>query len=221
MFSGDTSFAQQVVSRLAGKAKEAMALDFSWMEKNAELVYQECFEEAVEKQVLRPFLLRRDTFLSRGKDMQPLDSQIVATVNEKLKEFQLNCQIMFCGFDSNGPHCGHVFGEIDRRDGCRSRFGLWRFAGRLIYDPLGKLVWITRTFAFADHYFFPESKSLRRAFSSAAVRQRSTWIRPLCGPAYIESLRVGLFPPVTLIGFFRFLGALEFAMFPMMPQTGC
>jgi hypothetical protein len=38
-----------------------------------------------------------------------------------------------------------------RGGGCDG-FRFWRFASRLLYDPLCKLVWITRTFALADHY---------------------------------------------------------------------
>jgi hypothetical protein len=49
------------------------------------------------------------------------------------------------------PYCSHVLGEIHWRGWNRGGFGLWCLAGRLIYDPLGKLVRITRTFAFADH----------------------------------------------------------------------
>ena len=106
LFSGDSSFAQQVVANLAtkAKAKGEGASDFDWMEPNAELAYQECYEQFVEDQVLRPFLLKRETFISRSKDLQPLDSQIVSSVNTKLAEFEFSCQLMFCGFDSNGPH---------------------------------------------------------------------------------------------------------------------
>lgn len=106
LFSGDASFAQQIVARVAEKAKVVGigVIDFAWMEKNAGLAYQECFEETVEKQVLRPFLFTKADFISRSKDLQPLDPQIVASVNEKLQDFQLSCQIMFCGFDSKGPH---------------------------------------------------------------------------------------------------------------------
>ncbi len=106
LFSGDSSFAQQVVAKLTTKAGAAgaAAVDFNWMETNAETIYQECFETLVENKVLRPYLLRRDTFISRSKDLQPLDSQIVSSINSKLQEFEFACQIMFCGFDANGPH---------------------------------------------------------------------------------------------------------------------
>jgi len=49
-------------------------------------------------------------------------------------------------------YCGHICGEIKR---C-GRFGRWYLLSsgvslvRLIYNPLRKLVWITRTFALAD-----------------------------------------------------------------------
>jgi hypothetical protein len=105
LFSGDASFAQQVVAGLARKAAaEKVNCDFAWMETNAELVYQECYESLIENRALRPFLLTRDTFISRSRELLPLDSQIVSSVNAKLGEFELSCQLMFCGFDSAGPH---------------------------------------------------------------------------------------------------------------------
>lgn len=103
LFSGDTSLAQQVVAKVAAKAAGRVA-DFDWMEKTAETTYQECYEHFVESKVLRPSLLTSKTFLSRPKDLLPLDQQIVASINAKLQAFEFSCQIMFCGFDSNGPH---------------------------------------------------------------------------------------------------------------------
>ena len=104
LFSGDTSFAQRVVAKVAKKAVPVSPVDFDWMERNAETTYQECYEELVESKVLRPYLLKRDTFISRPSNLQALDSQIVSAINAKLQAFEFSCQIMFCGFDSNGPH---------------------------------------------------------------------------------------------------------------------
>ena len=103
LFSGDTSFAQQVVAKVAAKTA-GRSIDFDWMEKTAETTYQECYEHFVESKVLRPYLLTSKTFLSRSKDVLPLDSQIVASINSKLQALEFSCQIMFCGFDSHGPH---------------------------------------------------------------------------------------------------------------------
>ncbi len=108
LFSGDTSFAQQVVARLSGKAHAAdsagVTIDFTWMSANGLLAYQDCYEETVENEVLRPNFLTRELFISRSKKLQPLDAQFIASVNEKLQQFELSCQIMFCGFDTAGPH---------------------------------------------------------------------------------------------------------------------
>jgi hypothetical protein len=108
LFSGDMSFAQQVVARLASNAALARSqganLDFAWMESKALLAYQKCYEELIENRVLRPFLLTKDSFLNRQKNIQPLDPQFIVSVNTKLQEFQSSCQLMFCGFDSAGPH---------------------------------------------------------------------------------------------------------------------
>jgi hypothetical protein len=49
--------------------------------------------------------------------------------------------------------CGHVCGDIRRGcgvDSCGRSDWLRLFTGRLIYDPLGKLVRIARTFALTD-----------------------------------------------------------------------
>lgn len=103
LFSGDASFAQEVTARLASKAS-GTARDFAWMSTNATIAYQECYEELVENRVLRPNLLTRATFISRPTNLQPLDPQLIATVNDKLQQFELSCQLMLCGFDSAGPH---------------------------------------------------------------------------------------------------------------------
>ena len=117
LFSGDSSFAQQVVAKVANKAV-GQSVDFDWMEKNAETIYQECYENLVENKVLRPYLLKRETFISRSKDLQPLDPQIVSAVNSKLQAFEFSCQIMFCGFDSGGPHLFTIVepGASERND---------------------------------------------------------------------------------------------------------
>jgi prepilin-type processing-associated H-X9-DG protein len=64
------------------------------------------------------------------------------------------------------PYCGHVRRQVRRR----SRFGgwyllrLWRVTCRLLYNPFCKLVWITRTFAFADGHanIMPQAGMLKR-----------------------------------------------------------
>jgi len=122
LFSGDMSFAQQVVTKLAAKAggarSQGTTLDFAWMGASALSVYQECYEELVQNRILRPFLLTKDTFLNRPKNIQPLDPQYIASINAKLQEFQLSCQLMLCGFDSVGPHIFTVVepGEVQWND---------------------------------------------------------------------------------------------------------
>jgi len=103
LFAGDTSLPQQVVARLATKAVGATR-DFAWMACTAATTYQECYEEQIENQVLRPNLLTRATFISRPRNLQPLDPQIITSVNNKMQQFELSCQLMFCGFDGTSPH---------------------------------------------------------------------------------------------------------------------
>ena len=60
-------------------------------------------------------------------------------------------------------YCSHILREIDGRG--RNCGWLWfgRLARRLIYNPLRKLVRITRTFAFANHRtMMPQAGILRR-----------------------------------------------------------
>jgi hypothetical protein len=108
MFSGDDlSFPERVLglvaSDMATLGKHDIC-DRHRMESSVRKAFEICWNLEVEEHVLKPNLLSISSFTERSVNLQPLDSKFVAAIAEAIADYKHNCSMLFCGFDSSGPH---------------------------------------------------------------------------------------------------------------------
>jgi hypothetical protein len=107
MFSGDDlTFPERVLGLLAADiAKDKpKQCDRMMMEKAVKKAFEARWQSEVEDHVLKPKLLSVDSFTADPKDARLLDTVYLNILAEEIAGYAHNCSMLFCGFDSNGPH---------------------------------------------------------------------------------------------------------------------
>jgi hypothetical protein len=107
MFSGDDlTFPERVLGLVAVdlvKEKKNQC-DRAKMETVAKSAFEKCWNREVEDQILKPKILSIESFTAKEKDVRLLDTTYLNALSEQIADFKHNCSIIFCGFDSTGPH---------------------------------------------------------------------------------------------------------------------
>lgn len=107
MFSGeDLLFPERVLDRVASEiAKQKHgAVSRALMEAAVKTAFYEQWQTEIEDRVLRPKLLERASFTAENKDVRLLDTAYLNTLAEEIATHRNDCSMIFCGFDSTGPH---------------------------------------------------------------------------------------------------------------------
>ena len=108
LVAGNLPFAQRVTDRMIAAIGTERSLSRLQMQKCATKAYQDCLEDEVTDQVLTPNLLTRDDLLRRPAAMLPLDPQYVMEIARMIAEVRVDCALIVCGFDLQGPHIFRV-----------------------------------------------------------------------------------------------------------------
>ena len=105
MFSGDSlTFPKRVLDRITPKMKSAPDLTLAKVEEWVKEAFEFFWWQEVEDQVLKPILLTRADFASRGTDKLPLEPELTLKLAKEMSEYESKCSMIFCGFDGNTPH---------------------------------------------------------------------------------------------------------------------
>ena len=107
MFSGDDlTFPERVLGLVASDiAKEKRKqCDRAKMETVVKAAFEACWNREVEDQVLKPKILSIAALSADPKDVRLLDSTYLDALAGQIADFKHNCSMLFCGFDSAGPH---------------------------------------------------------------------------------------------------------------------
>jgi hypothetical protein len=107
MFSGDDlTFPERVLRMVAADLSKEKRdqCDRAKMESVAKAAFESCWNGEVEDQVLKPKILSIKSFTEKDKDARLLDTVYLNALSEQIADFKHNCTIIFCGFDSLGPH---------------------------------------------------------------------------------------------------------------------
>jgi hypothetical protein len=74
------------------------------MESVVKSSFETCWNGEVEDQILKPKVLSIASFTADPKDARLLDTTHLNALSEQIADYKHNCSIIFCGFDSTGPH---------------------------------------------------------------------------------------------------------------------
>lgn len=97
------TFPKRVLGRVTQAVSNMPTVTLQDMETAAKSAFSQCWWEELEEQILIPLHLKKDDWVSRSKDVQPLDSGLVARITDKMLEHKQNCSIIFCGFEGTTP----------------------------------------------------------------------------------------------------------------------
>ena len=70
--------------------------------RQLEDAYRAMKESAEDREILAPHLLTRELWAKRGKDMLPLPEPVIRDIREEIFRFEINCDLIVCGFDRTG-----------------------------------------------------------------------------------------------------------------------
>jgi hypothetical protein len=125
MFSSeDLAFPEyvlRIVAREVGKRKRR-EIDRTVMEDVVRAAFYEQWQFEVEDRVLKPKLLTRASFTEippESRDARILNTEYLSTLAQEMSDYRNNCCMIFCGFDSGGPHifsCSTPAGQINPCD---------------------------------------------------------------------------------------------------------
>jgi len=74
------------------------------MEAAVKKAFEACWNREVEDQILKPNLLSIAAFTADPIDARLLDSKYLSTIAGAIADYKHACSMLFCGFDSAGPH---------------------------------------------------------------------------------------------------------------------
>lgn len=125
MFSSDDlafpEYVLRIVSREVGK-KRRNEIDRAVMEDAVKTAFFEQWQFEVEDRVLKPKLLTRESLTAtplETRDARLLNTEYLNILAQEMAEHRNNCCMIFCGFDSTGPHifsCSTPAGQINPCD---------------------------------------------------------------------------------------------------------
>jgi hypothetical protein len=107
MFSGeDFLFPERVLDLVAKETTRPRGSQLSRadMESAVKKAFYEQWQAEVEDCILKPKLLDRTSFTAEKKDARLLDTAYLNALAGEMAEHRNNCSMIFCGFDSSGPH---------------------------------------------------------------------------------------------------------------------
>jgi hypothetical protein len=107
MFSGDDlTFPERVLRLVAAEVanEKRNQCDRARMEFAVKTSFEKCWETDIEDQILKPKLLKVSSFKDDPKDARLLDTAYLNALSEQIADYKHNCAMLFCGFDSTGPH---------------------------------------------------------------------------------------------------------------------
>lgn len=107
MFSGDDlTFPERVLGLVAAELAKGKRnqCDRATMESVVKSAFEKCWNREIEDQLLKPKLLKIASFTDNPRDARLLDTAYLNALSEQIAEYAHNCSILFCGFDSAGPH---------------------------------------------------------------------------------------------------------------------
>jgi hypothetical protein len=144
----------RAVSAAAASDKN-LTKDVSKLAKCIEHEYRALRDEILEQHVLAPHLLTRTLWTSRSANLLPLPNSVMGEVQDRLSEFEFDCELLFCGFDGSGkPNILHIDEEAVTQNITNEWFwviGIRQEAstGRLLWQeirrtkPLGRVLYET------------------------------------------------------------------------------
>jgi len=107
LVAGDPSFAKKVIREVVAaidKDKKISETQFAMMTCLTR-AYQQIREQAILDQILTPRLLTKDLLVARSTAFLPLPEAYSDDALRALKEFEISCSLLICGFDVAGtPH---------------------------------------------------------------------------------------------------------------------
>lgn len=125
MFSSDDlafpEYVLRIVSREVGKRKRN-EMDRAIMEDAVRTAFYEQWQLEVEDRVLKPKLLTRQSLTAtplETRDARLLNTEYLNILAQEMADHRNNCCMVFCGFDSAGPHifsCSTPAGQINPCD---------------------------------------------------------------------------------------------------------
>jgi hypothetical protein len=107
MFSGeDLLFPERVLERVKSELAKYKRgqLNRAIMESAVKTAFYEQWQTEVEDRVLKPKLLDRTSLAAENKDVRLLDTTYLNALAEEIAAHKNDCSMIFCGFDSEGPH---------------------------------------------------------------------------------------------------------------------
>lgn len=107
MFSGeDLTFPERVLGLVAEEVSKEKRnqCDRKKMESAVVRAFECQWEKEIEDHVLKPKVLKIASFTADPKDQRLLDTVYLNTLASEIAEYKHNCSMLFCGFDSTGPH---------------------------------------------------------------------------------------------------------------------
>jgi len=104
LIADDVPFAQKVTDEMNSNIGSERSPTAQQMMRWARTAYEKYQEEEIVARVLTPNLLTRDDFLRRPAALQPLDTKYVLEIARLIQEVDVNCTLLICGFDAQGPH---------------------------------------------------------------------------------------------------------------------
>lgn len=113
LVAGDTSFAKKVIRESAAMIEADKTIDqtqFAMMKCVTES-YQRMREQFALDQILRPRLLTKELLVARSAALLPLPDLYSADTLKVLKELEISCSLLMCGFDKAGAP--HMFSVVE------------------------------------------------------------------------------------------------------------
>jgi len=95
---------KRILDRIAQALSNKPIVTFQEIETAAREAFNHFWWKELEEQFLTPILLTKDDFWARPTNIQPLDSELILKVTEKMSEHKQYCSIIFCGFEGDTPH---------------------------------------------------------------------------------------------------------------------
>jgi hypothetical protein len=99
MFSGSEEGISKVLCNISSCEAE-LGSNAATTSKLFEENYQSAMDEVIQARYLNPLLLKREEYIAAisGSSM----NEYMRTVAEEIRQFNMNCNLLVCGFDSNG-----------------------------------------------------------------------------------------------------------------------
>ncbi len=107
MFSGDDlTFPERVLGLVASEISKEKKIqcDRPRMESAVKKAFDAQWKTEVEDHILKPKLLSMESLTAEPKDVRLLDTTYLNTLAGEIADYKHNCSMIFCGFDSTGPH---------------------------------------------------------------------------------------------------------------------